>query len=120
MTRGLTDVHDVDRMVDQLNASGLMVIGTPDMLVEHLESFRRQTGGFGGFLGFGTEMADFAATKHSYELLIDRVAPRLNGSSARQQENFAHLARLGHNWKSEVRDAQRAVTDASRDRKRPA
>lgn len=102
----LSDIEDFDRTLDELNESGLMVIGTPDRLVEHIESFQKQTGGFGAFLGFGHEIADREATLKSHELVIRDVAPHFQQRTSRQQENFDRVTALRENWNSEVAQAQ--------------
>jgi limonene 1,2-monooxygenase len=105
-----TDPTDIDRSVDELNASGLMVIGTPDHLVEHLRKFQAQTGGFGGFLGFGHEMADRQATMHSHELLMREVAPHFKRSMQRQQANWERLQAASGDWGGQVGRAMEAAT----------
>ena len=114
LAKGLTDITDVDKCIDELNATGLMVIGTPDRLVEHLTAFQEQTGGFGGFLGFGTEMADREETMRSHELVMRDVAPHFQGSTQRLQSNFEHVQRLRHDWSEQVEAAQ-ALAQASWD-----
>lgn len=106
LTKDLTDIYDLDRTIDELNASGLMVIGTPEMMIEHLKAFEKQTGGFGGFLGFGTEMADREATLHSLELLMRDVAPVFQGRTERLQDNLALMRSLGKDWSGQVEKAQ--------------
>jgi limonene 1,2-monooxygenase len=99
-----TDLHDINRTVDELNASGVMVIGTPDMMVEHMKGFQAQTGGFGGFLGFAHEAADREATIRSHELLMRDVVPEVQGTSQRPRESFQKI--IGVDWASEVGRAQ--------------
>src|SRR5690606_22395102 len=98
LAKGLTDITNVDKSIDELNASGLMVIGTADRLIEHLKAFDKQTGGFGGFLGFGTDLADRTETLRSLELVMRDVAPVFQGQSQRLQSNFAHVQQLGSDW----------------------
>lgn len=109
LARELTDIYNLDLSIDELNKSGLMVIGTVDMLKHHLERFQEQTGGFGGFLGFGHDMADREATLHSHELVIRDVAPQFRGSAHRQQENFKRLSGMDVNWSGVVEQAQAAA-----------
>ena len=119
LANSLTDIHDIDRSIDELNESGLMVIGTPDMLVHHLEAFQAQTGGFGGFLGFGTEMADREETMRSHELVMRDVAPHFQGSTERLQANFEHVQRLRKDWSQQVEQAQ-ALAQATWDAEKAA
>lgn len=107
----VSDPADIDRSIDELNATGLMVIGTPEHMVEHLRKFQQQTGGFGGFLGFGHEMADRAATMHSHELMIREVVPVIRGTNVRQQDNWKRLSQAG-GWGDVVASAQQAATAA--------
>ena len=106
LAKNLTDIDNVDLCIDELNASGLMVIGTADRLVSHLHAFEEQTGGFGGFLGFGTEMADRAETMRSHELVMRDVAPHFQDSTARLLSNFEHVKRVRQDWSEQVEKAQ--------------
>jgi limonene 1,2-monooxygenase len=113
----VSDPADIDRSIDELNATGLMVIGTPERLTEHLRKFQAQTGGFGGFLGFGHEMADRPATLRSHELMVREVIPEINGTTLRQQANWARLSEAG-GWGDVVAQAQQKATEAyEQDRK---
>lgn len=106
---GLSNLDDIDRCIDELNDSGRMIIGTADRLVDQLGRFDKQTGGFGGFLGFGHEMADREATMHSHELVIRDVAPRFRHNTQRQTSNFSRLSGLGTDWSGMVKSAQAAA-----------
>jgi limonene 1,2-monooxygenase len=107
----VSDPADIDRSVDELNATGLMVIGTAERMIEHLRKFQAQTGGFGGFLGFGHEMADRPATLRSHELMVREVIPEINGTTLRQQANWARLSEAG-GWGDIVAQAQQKATEA--------
>ena len=61
-----------------INSPELLVIGGADRLKEHINSFQKQTGGFGAFLGFGHELTDREGTLHSHELVMRDVAPALS------------------------------------------
>jgi limonene 1,2-monooxygenase len=114
----VTDPSNIDRSIDELNASGLMVIGTADHMVEHLEKFREQTGGFGGFLGFGHEIADREATMRSHELMMRDVVPVVNRTNVRQQKNWERYSSVG-GWGDVVGVAQQKATERyERERKR--
>lgn len=119
LAKDLTDITDIDTSIDELNKIGLMVIGTPDRLVEHLKSFEAQTGGYGAFLGFGTEMADREQTLRSYELVMRDVAPHVQGSTSRLLENYGHVQNLRKDWSKQVEDAQALATKQWEDRKPP-
>jgi hypothetical protein len=66
--------------VDQLNASGFAVIGTPDMAIAQIQRLVDQSKGFGAFLFMAHEWADPATTRKSYELFAQYVMPQFQGS----------------------------------------
>jgi limonene 1,2-monooxygenase len=72
-------IEDLDVIVELMNASGLSVIGTPDMAIEAIRRLEKQSGGFGTYLFMAHEWADRAATLHSYELFARHVAPAFQG-----------------------------------------
>ena len=74
--------------VDQMIASGLAVIGTPDDAIAQIERLERQSGGFGAFLQMAHNWADFEATKRSYELMARYVFPRFQGSSVNRDASL--------------------------------
>ncbi|HZT67619.1 MAG TPA: LLM class flavin-dependent oxidoreductase [Acidimicrobiales bacterium] len=73
---------DPNELVDALNASGLSVIGTPDMAAAQIQRLIDQSGGFGTYLFMAHEWADRKATLASYELFAREVMPRFQGSAA--------------------------------------
>jgi limonene 1,2-monooxygenase len=103
----LSDIDDFDRTIDELNASGLMVIGTPDQLIERVEALQKQTGGFGSYLGFSHEMADHEQTLKSHELMMRDVAPIFKRSVQRQQESYDRMR--GGDYVNAVSQAQAAA-----------
>jgi limonene 1,2-monooxygenase len=54
----------------------MAVVGTPDDAADKIQALVDQSGGFGCFLFMAHNWADWAATKHSYELFARYVAPR--------------------------------------------
>ena len=112
LAKGLTDITDIDLCIDELNKSGLMVIGSAERLIEHLHGFEAQTGGYGAFLGFGTEMADNEQTRRSHELVMRDVAPHFQDSTSRLLGNFEHVQRLRQDWSEQVEKAQAAAQAA--------
>ncbi len=50
-----------------MNASGICVIGTPDMAIAQIQRLIDQSGGFGTYLLMAHEWADRQATLASYE-----------------------------------------------------
>jgi limonene 1,2-monooxygenase len=73
------DVDDPRQLVDAINATGLAVVGTPDMAVAQLQRLLDQSGGFGTYLFMAHEWADREATLRSYELFSRYVAPAFQG-----------------------------------------
>ena len=70
---------DYDELVDFVNESGRMVIGTPEMAIAQIERLIDKTGGFGAYLFLGADLADWPATLRSYELFAEQVMPHFTG-----------------------------------------
>jgi limonene 1,2-monooxygenase len=62
--------------VEAFLAMPMAVVGTPDDAAAKVQALVDQSGGFGAFLFMAHNWADWAATKHSYELFARYVAPR--------------------------------------------
>lgn len=77
------DVEDPELMVDAMNATGLAVIGTPDMAVAQIQRLIDQSRGFGCYLFMAHEWAEREATLRSYELFSRYVAPLFQGQASR-------------------------------------
>jgi limonene 1,2-monooxygenase len=70
--------------VDAMNASGVAVIGTPEMAIAQIAALVEQSdGGFGTYLFMGHEWADREATLASYELFASEVMPHFQRSAER-------------------------------------
>jgi limonene 1,2-monooxygenase len=67
------------QMVEDLNAAGKAVIGTPDMVVTHLRNLAEKSGGYGCFLLNGAEVARWPAMLRHYELMAEEVFPHFTG-----------------------------------------
>jgi limonene 1,2-monooxygenase len=76
-----TDDHTT--LLEAMNASGIAVIGTPDMAAAQIERLIDQSGGFGTYLFMAHEWADRRATLASYELFAREVMPRFQRSADR-------------------------------------
>ncbi len=108
-TRGPDDPEppsDYGEFVRWANESGRMVIGTPDMAVAQIERLLDQTGGFGAYLFLGADLAPWAATKRSYELFAEEVAPRFNGRLGPVQASYDRVIGVGSRWVDATMDAQ--------------
>lgn len=76
-----------DDLADQMNDSGIGVIGTPDDAIELVQRLIDQSnGGFGTLLLQAHEWADTAATLRSYELVARYVMPHFQGQVQRPRE----------------------------------
>lgn len=71
--------------VKEMNETGAGVIGTPDMAIAQIQRLIDQSGGFGAYLVFGGDLADFAQTKRSYELFAQYVMPHFQDQLAAPQ-----------------------------------
>src|SRR5581483_9937850 len=65
-----------EEIIENVDADGFAVIGTPDDAIAKIDSLVEQSGGFGTFLFFGHEWADREATRRSFELFAQYVMPR--------------------------------------------
>jgi limonene 1,2-monooxygenase len=68
-----------DGWVDALNGGGYAAIGAPDRAIALIERLAEQSGGFGGVLLLGADLASREATLHSFELFAERVMPHFQG-----------------------------------------
>lgn len=73
--------ENVPEMIDFVNANGLGVIGTPEMLVELMQKWQTQSGGFGTCMLLHHEFANPKATVRSHELLARLVMPEFQGQA---------------------------------------
>lgn len=75
------ETDNATELVDALNASGLAVIGTPEMAAAQVQRLIDQSGGFGAYLFMAHEWAERSATLRSYELFAQEVMPRFQDSA---------------------------------------
>ena len=97
---------DFDDFVDFANESGRMVIGTPDMAIEQLQRLDDKTGGFGAYLFLGADLADWGATKRSYELFAEYVMPHFQGQLAAPRASYDKIIAAGSRWVDSTLGAQ--------------
>ncbi|MFM1722895.1 LLM class flavin-dependent oxidoreductase [Rhodococcus sp. PAM 2766] len=71
----------MDDMIKYMNHSGMGIIGTPAQARELIDKLAAQSGGFGSMLIMNADWADPAATKRSFELIAQQVAPHFQGQS---------------------------------------
>lgn len=77
----LGDLDTSGDIVDAVNASGVGVVGTPEMAIDQLRRLEEQSGGFGTYLLMAHEWAGTAATHNSLELFARYVMPEFQGST---------------------------------------
>ncbi|MEY2626318.1 MAG: limonene 1,2-monooxygenase [Actinomycetota bacterium] len=106
---------DFDDFVDFANESGRMVIGTPDMAIEQLQRLDEKTGGFGAYLFLGADLADWPATKRSYELFAEYVMPRFQGQLEAPQASYDKIIAAGSRWVDSTLGAQLTAIAAYED-----
>jgi limonene 1,2-monooxygenase len=97
---------DYDEFVEFANESGRMVIGTPEMAIEQIQRLVDKTGGFGAYLFLGADLADWRATKHSYELFAYEVMPHFTGQAAPVQASYDRVIGEGSRWVDATLGAQ--------------
>ncbi len=103
---------DYDEFVDFANESGRMVIGTPEMAIEQIQRLVDKTGGFGAYLFLGADLADWEATKHSYELFAYEVMPHFTGQAEPVQTSYDKIVSAGSRWVDSTLGAQMATIAA--------
>jgi limonene 1,2-monooxygenase len=74
------DTNDSQELVDALHATGMAIVGTPEMAAAQIQRLIDQSGGYGCFLFMAHEWANREATLHSYELFAREVMPLFQGS----------------------------------------
>jgi limonene 1,2-monooxygenase len=107
-----------DGWVEELNAGGYTAIGTPDRAIELIERLVEQSGGFGGVLLLGADLANREATLRSFELFAERVIPHFQGQlepPRRSHEWVMGETTEDGNTSAWVDTTQRAVARAETD-----
>ncbi|MEM7468139.1 MAG: LLM class flavin-dependent oxidoreductase [Pseudomonadota bacterium] len=105
--------NNVDEYIDWAMSTGSAVIGTYEDAIEHIENILTlSNGGFGNFLLFDQNWADFETKKRSYELFANHVIPHFKRTNVRMKKSELALR--------EVRDAlagkQQTAIDEYRER----
>lgn len=88
ITPGFEASDDLDGLIDNINESGLAVIGTPEMAINQIRRLQEKSGGFGKFLVLHGEWAPTHAALRSFELIAQQVAPHFNGDLASRKRGF--------------------------------
>jgi limonene 1,2-monooxygenase len=97
-----------DELVDQLNASGRFIVGTPDMAIAQIERLIEMSGGFGTFLMMGADFAPWQATLRHYELFAEEVMPHFTGQLAPVAASYERVLQAGDRYVSATLNAQMA------------
>ncbi len=105
--------NSVDEYIDWALSTGSAVIGTPNDAIEHIESIVEiSNGGFGHYLLFDHNWAEYAQKQRHYELFAEFVIPHFKRTNQRMRASEAALR--------EVRDPlaaeQTAAIEAFRER----
>ncbi len=92
--RHVSPDDDLETTIDRLNASGSVIIGTPDRAQAYLDSLRDAVGEIGCYLIPTQDWADRAASLRSFELFARFVAPhgkRHTSSLKRATDDFTAI-----------------------------
>ena len=83
----------------------MAVVGTPDDAAAKIQALVDQSGGFGAFLFMAHNWADWAATKHSYELFARYVAPQFQSLNVGREASMAWVKANKDDFTGQMRAA---------------
>lgn len=87
--------NNIDEYIDWALNTGSAVIGTYEDAIEHIESLvELSNGGFGNYLLFDQNWAQFSAKKHHYELFANYVIPHFKRTNVRMKKSEAALRKV--------------------------
>ena len=92
--RHVSPEDDIERSIEKLNASGAVIIGTPDRARAYLSELRDAVGDIGCYLIPTQEWANREASRQSFELFARFVAPhgsRQTASLVRATNEFTKI-----------------------------
>ena len=72
----------LEDIIEEMDARGAWIIGTPDDCIEGIKKLEERSGGFGGFMVQAIDWAKREDVLHSYELMARYVMPAFQGSVA--------------------------------------
>ena len=84
--------------IAEMNETGAGVVGTPDMAIAQIQRLIDQSGGFGAYLFFGGDLADWSATLRSYELFAQYVMPHFQGQLGPPQASYDWIVGTGYTF----------------------
>jgi limonene 1,2-monooxygenase len=118
---GPVEATDYEGRVTEMNEAGSAVIGTPEMAVAQIQRLVDQSGGFGCFLMFGGDIADWAATLRSYELFAQYVMPHFQGQLEPTQASYDWIVGTDHRFVNATIEAiGKSINAYAAERGRPA
>jgi limonene 1,2-monooxygenase len=118
---GPVEATTYEGRIKELNEAGSAVIGTPDMAVAQIQRLIDQSGGFGCFLMFGGDIADWSATLRSYELFAQYVMPHFQGQLEPTQASYDWIVGTDHRFVNATIDAiGKSINEYAAERGRPA
>jgi limonene 1,2-monooxygenase len=88
----------LDQRIEEGNATGGFIVGTPDMAIAQIQRLWDQSGGFGAYLFMGADWADREATFRSYELFAREVMPHFTGQAAAPLGSAQWVADSSDTW----------------------
>jgi limonene 1,2-monooxygenase len=102
----------LEARVEEGNATGSFICGTPDMAIEQIERLWQRSGGFGAYLLLAADLADPAASRRSCELFAREVMPYFTGAAAGPLGSHEWQVGLSSRWRDQTAQAiGKAVTD---------
>jgi limonene 1,2-monooxygenase len=106
----------LDERIDAANASGAVVIGTPDRAIEQIRRLLDQSGGFGTLLLNGGYWASPDDTMRSYQLFAEQVMPHFNGQIEAPTRSYEWTMGDDKDWDGQARRAvAKAMADYARE-----
>jgi limonene 1,2-monooxygenase len=100
--------------------SGAACIGTPDDAIGFIERLLKDTGGFGVLLEMAQNWADWAQTKHHYELMARYVHPHFQSSREWRTDSYARARDRQDGFAGQSNDAIQVEIDLLEARRRAA
>lgn len=84
---------DPDDIIDELNDSGVAMIGTPSRAIDRLEALVADTGGFGTYLVMNGDWAGYRDMVKMYEVFAEKVMPHFQNQLGALRASFDYVSR---------------------------
>jgi limonene 1,2-monooxygenase len=98
-------------IVDYWMRAKIGVIGTPDDAIAQIRKLQAKQGEFGVMLHMANNIADWEATKRSYELYARYVMPVFDGSNAARDESYDWVTRNRDTLSRQRKEAAQRMID---------